>query len=102
MPIGSSSRPSSTSCALWESTSPYKFYHYWYKDDDRDVEAHLKHLAQLPRPDIEAQMKTHKKDPIDREAQGKLAVELTTMVHGKKGASNATAVKAILYSDLDP
>ena len=83
-------------------TSPYKFYQFWYNADDRDVESYLKLFTLLPRSDIKAQMKTHKKDPSRREAQGKLAVDVTSMVHGKQAASNATAVNAILFSDLDP
>ena len=47
-------------------------------------------------------MKAHKKDPSRREAQGKLAVAVTSMVHGKQAADNARAVNAILFSDLDP
>src|SRR5438309_5114863 len=83
-------------------TSPYKFYQFWYNVDERDVESYLKLFTLLPRPDIEAQMKAHKEDPSRREAQGKLAVEVTSMVHGKQAASNATAVNAILFSDMDP
>jgi tyrosyl-tRNA synthetase len=83
-------------------TSPYKFYQFWYNVDDRDVESYLKLFTLLPRQDIEAQMKTHKKDPSRREAQGKLAIEVTQLVHGKDAAYNATAVNAILFSDLDP
>jgi tyrosyl-tRNA synthetase len=83
-------------------TSPYKFYQFWYNVDDRDVEAYLKLFTLLSRHDLEAQVKTHKKDPSRREAQGKLAVEVTTMAHGKQAANNATAVNAILFSDLDP
>jgi tyrosyl-tRNA synthetase len=83
-------------------TSPYKFYQFWYNVDDRDVESYLKLFTLLPRQDIEAQMKPHKKDPSRREAQGKLAVEVTSMVHGKQAALNATAVNAILFSDQDP
>jgi len=83
-------------------TSPYKFYQFWYNVDDRDVEAYLKLFTLLPRPDIEGQIKTHKNDPSRREAQAKLAIEATTMVHGKQAAYNATAVNAILFSDLDP
>ena len=83
-------------------TSPYKFYQFWYNVDDRDVEAYLKLFTLLPRNDIDAQVKAHKKDPSRREAQAKLATEVTTLVHGTKSASNATAVNAILFSDLDP
>ncbi len=91
--------------AIWLDpavTSPYKFYQFWYNTDDRDVELHLKLFTLMPRHDIEAQMKTHTKDPSRREAQGKLAVEVTQLVHGTEAASNATAVNAILFSDLDP
>jgi tyrosyl-tRNA synthetase len=83
-------------------TSPYKFYQFWYNIDDRDVESYLTLFTLLPRHDIEAQMKAHKKDPSRREAQGKLAAEVTSMVHGKRATDNAMAVNAILFSDLDP
>src|SRR5881275_2742893 len=73
-------------------TSPYKFYQFWYNVDDRDVESYLKLFTLLPRPDIEAQMKTHRKDPSRREAQGKLATQITKMVHGEEAMSNATGV----------
>src|SRR5256885_10562701 len=43
-------------------TSPYKFYPFWYNVDDRDVESYLKLFTLLPREEIEAQMKTHKKE----------------------------------------
>ena len=91
--------------AIWldpATTSPYKFYQFWYNTDDRDVESYLKLFTFLPRQDIEAQMKAHKQDPSRREAQAKLAAEATTLVHGKQAADNATAVNAILFSDLDP
>ncbi len=83
-------------------TSPYKFYQFWYNVDDRDVESYLKLFTLLPRQDIEAQMKTHRKDPSRREAQGKLATQVTKMVHGEEAMSNATGVSAILFSDFDP
>src|SRR3989440_12164242 len=83
-------------------TAPYKFYQFWYNVDDRDVESYLKLFTLLPRPDIEAQMKTHKKDPSRSEAQGRLATQVTKMVHGEEAMSNATGVSAILFSDFDP
>ncbi len=91
--------------AIWldpAATSPYQFYQFWYNTDDRDVDSYLKLFTFLPRQEIDALMKTHKKDPSRREAQGKLAIEATTLVHGKPAAHNATAVSAILFSDLDP
>lgn len=91
--------------ALWLDralTSPYQFYQFWFNTDDRDVESYLKLFTFLTRQEIEAQVKTHKKDPSRREGQGKLAIELTALVHGTQAASNATAVNAVLFSDLDP
>jgi tyrosyl-tRNA synthetase len=83
-------------------TSPYKLYQFWYNVDDRDVESYLKLFTRLPRQDIEARVKAHQKDPSRREAQTTLASEVTSMVHGKQATDNATAVNAILFSDLDP
>jgi tyrosyl-tRNA synthetase len=83
-------------------TSPYKFYQFWYNVDDRDVEPYLKLFTFLTRHDIESQVKAHKKDPSQREAQARLAAEVTTMVHGKQAAGNAVAVNAVLFSDMDP
>ncbi len=91
--------------AIWldpSLTSPYKFYQFWYNVDDRDVESFLKLFTFLPRVEIEQWMKRHKKDPSRHEAQGQLAAEVTTMVHGKDATSNATGVSAILFSDFDP
>src|SRR5438094_6635052 len=71
--------------AIWldpSLTSPYKFYQFWYNVDDRDVESFLKLFTFLPRVEIEQWMKRHKKDPSRHEAQGQLAAEVTTMVHG--------------------
>jgi tyrosyl-tRNA synthetase len=83
-------------------TSPYKFYQFWYNVDDRDVEPYLKLFTFLTRHDIESQVKAHKKDPSHRQAQARLAAEVTTMVHGKQAADNAVAVNAVLFSDMDP
>jgi tyrosyl-tRNA synthetase len=83
-------------------TSPYKLYQFWYNVDDRDVESYLKLFTRLPRQDIEARVKAHQEDPSRREAQTTLASEVTSMVHGKQATDNATAVNAILFSDLDP
>ena len=83
-------------------TSPYKFYQFWYNVDDRDVESYLKLFTLLPREAIQDLIKAHKKDPSRRDAQIKLAIEVTAMIHGKDAPRNASVVNAILFSDLDP
>src|SRR5213596_2328323 len=83
-------------------TSPYKFYQFWYNTDDRDVGQYLKMFTLFSRPDIEALLKAHAKDPSAREAQAKLATDVTARVHGAAAVHGATAVNAILFSDRDP
>ena len=91
--------------AIWLDpvmTSAYQFYQFWINTDDRDVERSLKLFTLLPRQEIEEWMKRHKKDPSRREAQGQLAAEVTTMVHGEDAKNNATGVSAVLFNDFDP
>jgi tyrosyl-tRNA synthetase len=83
-------------------TSTYKFYQFWFNVDDGHVESYLKLFTLLPRDEIEALLRTHKKDPSKREAQRRLAAAVTAMVHGKEAPESATVVNAILFSDLDP
>jgi tyrosyl-tRNA synthetase len=83
-------------------TSPYKFYQYWYNTDDRDVDSHLRLFTLLPRDAIRTLCEAHKKNPGARAAQTKLASEVTERVHGPDAVANATAVNAILFSDVDP
>jgi len=83
-------------------TSPYKFYQFWYNTDDRDVGQYLKMFTLFSRPDIEALLKAHAKDPSAREAQAKLATDVTARVHGAAAVHGATTVNAILFSDRDP
>jgi tyrosyl-tRNA synthetase len=94
--------------AVWldpAQTSPYKFYQFWMNVDDRDVEKYLRLFTERPKdgPDgITALMKLHEKDPSRREAQSVLAVDVTSLVHGKDAARSATEVSAVLFQEFDP
>ncbi len=94
--------------ALWldpEMTSPYKFYQYWINVDDRDLEGYLKLFTFMPKDGpqgIASLLRNHAKDPGRREAQSVLARDITTLVHGKDAAHNATSVSAILFGEFDP
>jgi len=94
--------------ALWldpEMTSPYKFYQYWINVDDRDLEGYLKLFTFMSKDGpqgIASLLKNHAKDPGRREAQSVLARDITTLVHGKDAAHNATSVSAILFGEFDP
>jgi len=91
--------------ALWLDptlTSPYRFYQFWINTDDRDVERYLKVFTLLSQDEIKALLKSHHKDPGRREAQKKLAIEVTKLVHGKEAGSSAVAASAILFDEFSP
>jgi tyrosyl-tRNA synthetase len=83
-------------------TSPYKLYQFWINVDDRDVENYLKLFTFMPRAEIESVVKAHKQDPAKREAQSKLALAVTTLVHGKDATGGAVAASGILFGDVSP
>jgi tyrosyl-tRNA synthetase len=91
--------------AIWLDptlTSPYRFYQFWINTDDRDVERYLKVFTLLSQDEIKALLKAHHKDPGRREAQQKLAIEVTQLVHGKEACSSAVAGSAILFDEFSP
>jgi len=82
-------------------TSPYQLYQFWMNTDDRDAELYLKLFTLLPQDEIKALLKAHHKDPSRREAQKKLAMEVTERAHGGT-ARNAMVASEILFGEFDP
>ena len=83
-------------------TSPYQLYQFWMNTDDRDAEPYLKLFTLLPQDEIKALVKSHHKDPSRREAQKKLAMEVTRLVHGQDACNSAVAASAILFEEFSP
>jgi tyrosyl-tRNA synthetase len=86
--------------ALWlapDKTSPYHFYQYWINLDDADVGKCLRFFTDLDRPEIDALVARHASDPGRREAQRRLAAELTRLVHGDEGLTAAERATAIFF-----
>ena len=83
-------------------TSPYKLYQFWMNTDDRDAERYLKLFTLLSQDEIKALLKSHHKDPSRREAQQKLAIEVTQLVHGKEACQSAVTASAILFDEFSP
>ena len=83
-------------------TSPYQFYQFWINTDDRDAERYLKLFTRLSQDEIKALLRSHDKDPSRREAQKRLAIEVTQLVHGKQACSSAVAASAILFDEFSP
>ena len=87
--------------AVWldaTKTSPYKFYQFWFNTDDRDVEKLLKLYTFLPLEEIASIMNEHNATPEKRIAQKKLALEVTTTVHGAETAKSVINASEILFN----
>jgi tyrosyl-tRNA synthetase len=80
-----------------ERTSPYRFYQFWLNTDDRDVAAYLKYFTFLPQNEI-AELESYVQErPEQREAQRRLAQEMTGIVHGQSGLSSAEQASQALF-----
>ncbi len=72
-------------------TSPYAFYQYWLNTDDRDVGTYLRWFTTWTRDEVEALDAEVVARPEAREAQRRLAFDLTARVHGEDAARQAIA-----------
>jgi tyrosyl-tRNA synthetase len=88
-----------------ERLSPYRFFQLWMQLDDQDVRKPLLQLTLLAPAEVEAVMADHAAHPERREAQRRLARELTALVHGPEAADAAEAASTVLFggpvADLD-
>jgi tyrosyl-tRNA synthetase len=82
--------------ALWldpELTSPYAFYQYWLNTADDDVLHYLRVFTFATREEIDELAVAVAETPFKREAQRRLAGDLTTLIHGQ-GATDAVVFAA--------
>jgi tyrosyl-tRNA synthetase len=87
--------------ALWlsaEKTSPYQFYQYFLNASDSDVMTLLRYFTFLPKSEIEALDAATKSAPEKRQAQLKLAEEMTRLVHGEGAVAESQAAAKALFS----
>lgn len=87
--------------AVWldpQKTSPYEFYQFWFNQDDRDVVKYLKYFTFLGKEEIAALEQDVADHPEKRNAQRRLAEEITAFVHGKEGLAQARRVTEALFS----
>ncbi len=70
-------------------TSPYAFFQYWLRADDRDVGTYLRWFTTWERDEIEALEAEMAARPEGRVAQRRLALDVTSRVHGEAAARDA-------------
>jgi len=86
--------------AVWlgaDRTSPYAFYQYWINTDDRDVERFLLQMTLLAVDEVSAVVAAHGDAPHRRDAQRRLAHEVTTLLHGEAAAIAAASASQLLF-----
>jgi tyrosyl-tRNA synthetase len=86
--------------AVWlspERTSPYRFYQFWLNTDDQDVVKYLKLFTFLPKVEIEELAQIVAERPESREAQRRLAREMTQVMHGQSGMAAAENASQALF-----
>jgi len=86
--------------AVWlssERTSPYRFYQFWFNTDDRDVVNYLKFFTWLDDRTIAELEAAVKEKPEQREAQRRLAREMTRIVHDETALEKAEQASQVLF-----
>jgi len=90
--------------AVWldpNLTSPYAMYQFWLNTLDADVVDRLKVFTFLTRAEIDALAAQVQSDPSKRDAQRRLAWEVTALVHGDTAADAVVAASAALFGNGD-
>jgi tyrosyl-tRNA synthetase len=80
-------------------TSPFRFYQFWLNTDDRDVVGYLKFFTFLEREAIADLEHVARNQPEKREAQQRLAREVTALVHGADQMRRAEHASAVLFGE---
>ena len=78
-------------------TSPFAFYQYWVRTDDRDAGKFLRMFTFLELDEIEAIEEAHASNLAGRGAQKRLAQEVTRIVHGEAALLRAELATEILF-----
>jgi tyrosyl-tRNA synthetase len=78
-------------------TTPYAFYQHWVTTDDRDVGTYLRWFTTWDRDEVEGLDREVAERPEAREAQRRLAWDITARVHGDEAAREAVRVTEALF-----
>ncbi|MCR2784610.1 MULTISPECIES: tyrosine--tRNA ligase [unclassified Microbacterium] len=90
--------------AIWldpEMCSPYRMYQFWLNSDDADVIGRLKVFTFLTRAEIEEYAQLVETEPFRRAAQKRLALEVSTLVHGPEATAAVIAASDALFGKGD-
>ena len=89
--------------AVWldpEKTSPYTFYQFWFNVTDENVIDYLKLFTFVSLEEIATLEQEFAANPGSREAQKRLAYEVTALVHSAATAEAVANVSASLFGEV--
>lgn len=88
--------------AIWLDkgrTSPYKLYQFWLNTPDGDAIRYLKYFTLLDQAEIADLERRVQEAPEAREAQRRLAAELTSAIHGESAVAAAIQASKALFGE---
>lgn len=80
-----------------EKTSPYSFYQFWLNTADADVVNYLRYFSFLDKEAIDGLAEDLAAQPERRNAQRRLAEEITELVHGADAVVSAQRISQALF-----
>ncbi len=80
-----------------ERTSPYAFYQFWFNTDDRDVSKYLRFFTFLTEAEVQELDAAVAEHPEQRQAQRRLAQQVTEMMHGPTARERAEKAAQVLF-----
>ncbi len=86
--------------AVWldaEKTSPFQFYQFWLNTADADAVGLMRCFTLMEQDEIGEFEERAATQPEKREAQQRLAAEVTRMTHGEPGLRKARAATDVLF-----
>ena len=86
--------------AVWldaDKTSPFQFYQFWLNTADADVVQFIQYYTLLTSDEIGGFVEEVAARPERREAQRRLAAEVTRMTHGEVGLRKALVATDVLF-----
>ncbi len=90
--------------AVWldsNKTSVYKFYQFWLNSDDEGTADYARVFTMLTRDEVLEMERQVADNPSGREAQKRLAHEVTTIVHGADRTASVERVTNALFGGTD-
>ena len=78
-------------------TSPYEFFQFWMKADDRDVVRYLRTFTFLGEEEIAGLEQALADEPGQRDVHRALATAVTSLIHGEEAATAASGSSAALF-----